>query len=758
MERYWVYIDTKIQGPLDIPALRKVAGFTLLTQVCKEGEQTWRVADEVIEIKAYFLSPPRISSLPVEIGNTALAQPEPLSLPKEADEPFVMTMEGSPTTPAPLKTELPEVETLKDEPAVTASAAPKRATPPGSLRTSCPTCAYKNPRDVNACMKCGTPLADVEEPVAKAPAATKITEPTLGPGPITVPKLETAGPPPIVATPETKMATPPGMIEVPVTKILLLTALAAALAGGSFAGYRYYQKRHHPKAAAAVKPVSPSIPTSTRAPRKTASRTTSRTKGAGLASPKAIEKTALPGLHNESASHSAPPKETTQAASSEAPANYRIIDDAQPLRHRQSSPLDSPYAKKARANKALWTEQEQRAVQQVQRFRIYGGQRTIARNTEILMQILRDKEYDTAFESGRRLQLYNDLDWGASQKDGPLYEVRLTFSGGRENDGSPKKPLRFAFYTDIERGTVEPGGDEQTRGNTLHAFFDESRIPPEERRGIAKDTEELVLAAQPDASPLALDTVVRHFVAVYSPGALQRVANAFGLTLVQKRMARDPQVGGDVAKTPARTAYVASKEAPAIKGSAALGMPGVGGPPASPSAIVKSQSVKLPPSVSGSIGYEMSRGAGKDRTLTANAPSKATPGKLWETLTGYDRLKQFVPDLIVSEREGQDGSAIIVHTVFLTRFMFFVFKTNLHLRIIEHPMERTIEFERIAGEFESFRGSAQIMSDPTTQSSSLVFRATVVPTGRMPDWVLRGMAQRFLLPVLEAVRSHAETN
>src|SRR4029077_10600696 len=125
---------------------------------------------------------------------------------------------------------------------------------------------------------------------------------------------------------------------------------------------------------------------------------------------------------------------------------------------------------------------------------------------------------------GKRITLYNDMDWSAVDKEGPIYEVRLTFSGGKEADGSPKKPLKIAFAADLERGTVEPGGQDQIRSNTLHAFFDESRIAPEDRRAIAKDTEEVVLAAQPGASPLALDTVVRQFAKVYTTAALRRVS------------------------------------------------------------------------------------------------------------------------------------------------------------------------------------------------------------------------------------------
>jgi hypothetical protein len=114
--------------------------------------------------------------------------------------------------------------------------------------------------------------------------------------------------------------------------------------------------------------------------------------------------------------------------------------------------------------------------------------------------------------------------------------------------------------------------------------------------------------------------------------------------------------------------------------------------------------------------------------------------------------------MLTSEREGQDGAATIVHTVCLTRFMIFVFKLNLHLRVIEHPREHTIEFERIAGEFESFRGSVEITSDPATHDSQIAFRATMVPSGHAMNWVMEKMARRLLVAQMDAIRAKAESN
>ena len=154
----------------------------------------------------------------------------------------------------------------------------------------------------------------------------------------------------------------------------------------------------------------------------------------------------------------------------------------------------------------------------------------------------------------------------------------------------------------------------------------------------------------------------------------------------------------------------------------------------------------------------MERGAGRERNIMVRAASTASPAKIWEIITGYDRLKQFLPDMLASEREGQDGAAVIVHTVCITRHLFFMFKMNFHWRVIEHPQQHSLEFERIAGDFESFRGSLEITTDPATRKSLIVFRAMAVPQGAMLNSKLESMARRILIPHMNALRTKAESN
>ena len=250
------------------------------------------------------------------------------------------------------------------------------------------------------------------------------------------------------------------MVEVPLSKLLVGAAMVALVAGASFLGIHTWKKKHHPplnRPASNVQRPAPeqgstNLDVARRTPDERSTRPGKHYDHPVRHTPPSIA-SKLPGVSTR-----ASPADKEQASEEKPEAgSYRVIAEATPIQKRYSSPVNSAYAVKRRADQQLWTAQESQAIQQVQRDRIYGGRRTVLRNVDILMQVLRDREYNTAFESGKRIHLYNDLDWSAVQKEGPVYEVRLTFSGGKESDGTARKPLHFAFASDLERGSVSPG-------------------------------------------------------------------------------------------------------------------------------------------------------------------------------------------------------------------------------------------------------------------------------------------------------------
>jgi len=114
--------------------------------------------------------------------------------------------------------------------------------------------------------------------------------------------------------------------------------------------------------------------------------------------------------------------------------------------------------------------------------------------------------------------------------------------------------------------------------------------------------------------------------------------------------------------------------------------------------------------------------------------------------------------MIASEREGQDGAATIVQHGLSDSADVFVFKMNLHCASSSIRANTTLEFERIAGEFESFRGSIEISTDPVTHDSQMAFHATLVPSGHAMNWALESMARRLLVKQIDALRAKAESN
>ena len=146
----------------------------------------------------------------------------------------------------------------------------------------------------------------------------------------------------------------------------------------------------------------------------------------------------------------------------------------------------------------------------------------------------------------------------------------------------------------------------------------------------------------------------------------------------------------------------------------------------------------------------MERGKRQRTNCHRAGPQPGHAGQAWETVTSYDRYTQFVPDVLVSQREGQDGPAVIVHTVSLTHLMFFVFKVNLHLlHSASIPSSTALEFERHAvGDFEKFDGYIEITPDPAGTKPQMNFHLTcssrTVTT--MPGWAVTSMTQHLSCP------------
>lgn len=140
--------------------------------------------------------------------------------------------------------------------------------------------------------------------------------------------------------------------------------------------------------------------------------------------------------------------------------------------------------------------------------------------------------------------------------------------------------------------------------------------------------------------------------------------------------------------------------------------------------------------------------------VEARSQVAADAATLWETLTDYDRLASFIPDLLVSRLVSAPGQVKLVEQRADAGLFAFVMPDHVVLAMEERPMG-LIRFHAVSGKVAAMRGEWLIggRDGPV----SLTYRAHVVPLLPPPPlvsdrFVEAEVRQRFGAVVMEAER------
>jgi hypothetical protein len=77
-------------------------------------------------------------------------------------------------------------------------------------------------------------------------------------------------------------------------------------------------------------------------------------------------------------------------------------------------------------------------------------------------------------------------------------------------------------------------------------------------------------------------------------------------------------------------------------------------------------------------------------TVHASAPVTADARTAFETLTDYDRLREFVPDIETSRVVAREGNRLTVEQVGAFRLLFFSMPVRVRLAVEHQPYERVL--------------------------------------------------------------------
>jgi len=136
-----------------------------------------------------------------------------------------------------------------------------------------------------------------------------------------------------------------------------------------------------------------------------------------------------------------------------------------------------------------------------------------------------------------------------------------------------------------------------------------------------------------------------------------------------------------------------------------------------------------------------------DATGTVQAPLPT----VWRILTGYDRMEEFVPDLVSCRVLSRNGNEVIIEQFGTARFLFMSRSIHLIVRATEQPMS-SIDIDLISGDMKHYESRWELVPVPETGGTKVVYTGRMMPNFYVPGIlgtnIIRGDIERMMGAVL----------
>ncbi|MEO0852075.1 MAG: SRPBCC family protein, partial [Cyanobacteria bacterium J06648_11] len=158
------------------------------------------------------------------------------------------------------------------------------------------------------------------------------------------------------------------------------------------------------------------------------------------------------------------------------------------------------------------------------------------------------------------------------------------------------------------------------------------------------------------------------------------------------------------------------------------------------------------------VEIEVERLPQRRRQLRASISIPAPSERVWQVLTDYDRLAEFIPSLQESCCIGEADGCRLLRQVGVEKFLRLSFSAAVVLKMNETPPNR-IDFVMTEGDFNEFEGSWElaIAADTQVPQVRLTYVLRLQPPRRMPARLIEGRLRQNLCANLLAIRQEACT-
>lgn len=154
--------------------------------------------------------------------------------------------------------------------------------------------------------------------------------------------------------------------------------------------------------------------------------------------------------------------------------------------------------------------------------------------------------------------------------------------------------------------------------------------------------------------------------------------------------------------------------------------------------------------------------AGSAVAVEARATLRARADLIWETLTDYDHLAEFIPGMRESKMIDRRGPAAIVEQHGEAKFLVFSYAIDVVVASAEYPPDR-IEIHVLSGNLRQLDGAYRLRAGDEHGTWVLSWSGLIEPTLPVPSFLAVGLMRRnveaqFSGMVAEIERRQAQAN
>nr|ATG70999.1 HCF145 [Hesperocyparis macrocarpa] len=150
----------------------------------------------------------------------------------------------------------------------------------------------------------------------------------------------------------------------------------------------------------------------------------------------------------------------------------------------------------------------------------------------------------------------------------------------------------------------------------------------------------------------------------------------------------------------------------------------------------------------------------RERRVSAAVVIEAEEQSVWEVLTDYERLAEFIPNLVLSEViQGREEGRVRLRQRGMQRNMYWHIEAQVVLDLQELPhLEngKELHFSMVEGDFKQYEGKWCLRLGPRPRTTKLYYEVNVIPRFNFPAIFVERIIRKDLPLNLQSVAARAE--